>query len=198
MDEANKSVIESSPINVTIQNNIFSKPEGLKLGDATLSLDNIQNGKRILLQTNYPKFTGRVAPNSRAIAHWKSIIRSSSLIANSKSGEFTLYPPEPLEEGDHELIVYSVRNTDGAISDTIRVKFFVGDGASNEEFSNSEQALLLKKSAPNSKGGGIATIKNFFYKQEGKPLLTIFFVLLITIAVVGTVSYRRYLTKNKK
>lgn len=201
LDETNKTVISSSPIKVTIQNNLISKPEPLKLGNTSLTEDHIRGGRRILLQTNYPKFTGQIATNARAVAHWKSIIRSSSMVTTSKEGEFSIYPPEPLEAGDHELIVYSVRKSDGAISDTIRVKFFVGEnatsGADGEIFDN-DQALLLKNSAPNSKGGGFATIKNFFYRQKDRPLLSIFLVTLIAILTIGTISYRRFIFKNSK
>ena len=54
---------------------------------------------------------------------WKSLILSSTVIADASQGEYQVFIPKNLERGDHNIIVYSYNPKTEFISKFIKLLF---------------------------------------------------------------------------
>lgn len=60
--------------------------------------------------SNNPAITGRAPIGSIVFANWESLLFTSSLIADNKTGVVTLRPPSPLPDGRHKVVFYVIKD----------------------------------------------------------------------------------------
>lgn len=140
IDPITQKVRLSEPVQITIDTTkAVETPSISYLGNAIISEERLRegfkNGEEILIDTVTPVLRGKTEFGSQIVAVWKSAISSSSLIADSASGEFEIKPPTRLTPGPHEVIIYSVKPNNNAVSQILKIKFRVVEGALSEEAS---------------------------------------------------------------
>ena len=148
-DTANKKIISSPPVHIVIDSKLgVVPPQPTKLADKDLSQDVILKDIRIEISDKKPVLKGRTEFGNKITATWKSLVTSSSLIADNVDGEFSISPGKDLGFGNHEVYVTSLRKKDGAQSQTIKVSFSVspdyGLKAAADEVGNAASQTLWK------------------------------------------------------
>lgn len=97
---------------------------------ANLNIDTSKKGSTLVLQA--PKSTeiqgnidlqGTAEPGALLEAQWQSVVMTSTILADSETGEFKLTSPKGIGAGEHELTVYGVK--DGVVSKEKKLKFNV-------------------------------------------------------------------------
>ncbi len=78
--------------------------------------DIVQPAKRRLL-------TGYVEPGSTVFVTWKSVVLNSVVIADASQGYFEVEMPSELEEGEHNVMVYSYKKSRNVVSDITSLLF---------------------------------------------------------------------------
>lgn len=127
----------------------------------------------IEIDSNNPKIYANTTSGSQVYATWKSSISSSSVIADSADGEFTITPPQSLEKGEHEVLIYSEK--DGLKSEVIRIPFTVTKEKVTEDIMEESEgfnivAFLLKNIYNISIGLGVLILLItllYIYKNIG-------------------------------
>lgn len=184
-----KSILLSNPVHVIIDSTLnVQKPAPKKLSDQAISDDVILKNLRIEIRDKKPVLVGDSEFGNKVIATWRSVVTTSALIADTKSGEFAIQAPEELPIGMHEVYVQATRKRDNAQSDTVKVLFSVGVGFGSTE--------ILKGAAPDSEKAffGFGSIGDFATKQG--PLFWIIVVVILALAGGGVYYY--LLSRNPK
>jgi hypothetical protein len=184
-----KSILLSNPVHVIIDSTLnVQKPAPKKLSDQAISVDVILKNLRIEIRDKKPVLVGDSEFGNKVIATWRSVVTTSALIADTKSGEFAIQAPEELPIGTHEVYVQATRKRDNAQSDTVKVLFSVGVGFGSTE--------ILKGAAPDSEKAffGFGSIGDFATKQG--PLFWI--IVVVILALGGGGVYYYLLSRNPK
>ncbi|MBU2524321.1 thrombospondin type 3 repeat-containing protein, partial [Patescibacteria group bacterium] len=140
--EAEKGYIsyETEPIEINVDNNTdISEPDPKKLSDIELTTDHILKGVKVTVTNNRPIIEGVFMSGDyevKVVAHWKSLLLTSALIADTSKGDFRIYAPEDLEGGEHQVYLYAVKKDDLR---TLRSK----DVIINFEIPNGEMPLWI-------------------------------------------------------
>lgn len=71
---------------------------------------------------NQPYVIGRTAPGTQVVAMFQSVILTSTIIADTQTGFFTIFAPRPMDFGEHEVTVYAI-GAEGLVSDYNTVEF---------------------------------------------------------------------------
>ena len=105
---------ETDPIEIYVDDSVnINEPDPKKISDIELTTDHILKGVKITVTNNRPIIEGVIdaGENSevKVVAHWKSLLLTSALIADTSKGDFRIYAPENLEGGEHQVYLYAVK-----------------------------------------------------------------------------------------
>ena len=130
IDVKNKEVRMSESLTIAIDKSMnVNAPHIQKLGGKRVPEAVIKGTRKVYVRNLIPTLEGKTDVGNKVIATWKSVVSTSSLIADTKAGYFGIKPPKPLEEGHHEVIVYAIREKDSVISEALKVNFEVEEGS---------------------------------------------------------------------
>ncbi len=115
---------ESTPIQIVVDKTKGVNPPKPEAIDAMSikDLDSPYLDANIVIFNNKPTVFGKTNYGSTVFATFESIITSSSIIADSAAGDFSISAANALELGEHKVILYAV-NPDGVRSSTITIPF---------------------------------------------------------------------------
>lgn len=123
----------SEKILITVDSTIVvTSPSPEKLADQIITEKNIQEGESLSIDDPVPLLHGRSSAGNVVFVIWKSLLLTSTLLADTTAGEFVSIPPRALEDENHELYLYSVRPGDFVRSPDVRVSFTVESGIEKE------------------------------------------------------------------
>jgi len=100
----------------------LAAPNPQYLSVEELTVDNFFQGVEVVICDRIPEVRGTTYFGSQVIATWRSLVLTSSLIADSDVGEFSIKSPKPLELGSHTVTLYAV-TPDGVRSPDLTVPF---------------------------------------------------------------------------
>ncbi|MBD3330252.1 hypothetical protein GF354_01845, partial [Candidatus Peregrinibacteria bacterium] len=132
-EQTGEAIDESSPVNITVNSQrAIPAPEVVYLDETKVELDT----KKLILRNPQPVVYGYSLPSSRVFMTVESTVLSSTIVADSATGYFSVFIPRPLEVGPHKITVYAVSD-DGITSEPEIVEFdVVPGGGIGEEDSN--------------------------------------------------------------
>ncbi len=172
MDPENNTVLDSPLISVKLDSTIdVGQPQPERLGTKLITDEVLLENLNVEIDDNKPVLYGRTAHKNKVVATWQSVLGVSSIVADLAGGEFSIPSPTEMPLGTHKVTVYSIRESDQAISKDVVVNFDVV-----------EQKVVITHEAPLS--------------GESQGLSWWFWVLLGVI-VVGIVGFG-YIKMNKK
>jgi hypothetical protein len=126
LNSGDKQVVSSTPLRIKIDPNItIQEPNPEKIDDQEITEEVILKNISMEILNSKPTITGTTETDSQVVAIWKSLVLNSSIISDRVSGQFKLSAPSELEVGDHKVYLYSIRNSDQAVSETIVIPFTV-------------------------------------------------------------------------
>lgn len=146
---------------------------------AILNIDTNQKGSTLVLQ--FPKSTevqgnidlqGTVEPGALLEAQWQSVVMTSTILADSETGEFKLVSPKGLGVGEHELTVYGVK--DSIVGKETKFKFNIVSEAL------AASAATEKRSAPAEAEANFLS-KNKLLVSGGIALFAIIAIAVVLI-----------------
>lgn len=86
----------------------LASPNPELLSNATLTIENFFQGVEVIIHDRTPEVRGTTYFGSQVIATWRSLVLTSSLIADSGAGEFSIFSPKPLAFGKHTVTLYAI------------------------------------------------------------------------------------------
>ena len=175
----------SEPAPVRIDTTFAVKtPEADSLGNT--SLRNLPETKEseILVNTTVPLLRGQTDFGNQVVTVWKSAARSASLIADSSSGNFEIRPPERLAPGPHEVIIYSIKKENNAVSEVLKIKFKVLEGSTEDV----RLITYQKEKGPQN---------SFTLDKTSKPFFFNLFIILLGSGLIAELV-RQYRKRKKE
>ena len=103
-------------------NLVAPNPQYLSIEE--LTVDNFFQGVEVVICDKRPEVRGTTYFGSQVVATWRSLVLTSSLIADSDVGDFVIKSPKPLELGDHTVTLYAI-TPDGIRSPDLTVSFTI-------------------------------------------------------------------------
>ncbi len=100
----------------------LAAPNPQYLSVEELTVDNFFQGVEVVICDKIPEVRGTTYFGSQVIATWRSLVLTSSLIADSNVGDFAIKSPKALEVGDHTVTLYAI-TPDGIRSPDLTVPF---------------------------------------------------------------------------
>jgi len=126
LDPENKQVIESPVINVKMDSTLqVDEPVPERLAEENITEDVLLEDLRLVIRDSHPILIGRTGFKNKVVATWQSVLGTSAIVADLAGGEFRIKAPAELPFGEHTVSVYSVRESDQAVSKVITIKFEV-------------------------------------------------------------------------
>lgn len=120
------NVIESPLVGVTLDSTLLvDAPKPERLADQNIDEDVILEEVRVVIVDNKPVLIGRTGYKNRVFATWQSVLGTSAIVADLAGGEFEIAAPKELEKGDHKVTLYSIRESDMAMSKVVTLNFEV-------------------------------------------------------------------------
>lgn len=95
-------------------------PEFLSIEE--LTAENFFQGVEVVICDKVPEVRGTTYFGSQVVATWRSLVLTSSLIADSEVGDFSIKSPKALEIGEHTVTLYAI-TPDGIRSPDLTVPF---------------------------------------------------------------------------
>ena len=90
----------------------------------------------MIIHDRVPEVRGTTYFGSQVVATWRSLVLTSSLIADSNAGEFSIRSPEPLEIGKHTVTLYAI-TPDGIRSPDLTIPFEICEESFHETAADS-------------------------------------------------------------
>ncbi|MFC1599676.1 DUF4215 domain-containing protein [Patescibacteria group bacterium] len=126
LDPKNKRVLESPLIRLTLDSTLqIDSPRPERLSTINITDDILLEGVSIEIRDSKPILIGRAGFKNKVIATWQSVVGTSAIVADLAGGEFKISAPKELPFGKHTVTVYSVRESDQAVSKTVVLNFEV-------------------------------------------------------------------------
>jgi hypothetical protein len=183
------TVLESPPVTIIINSTLnVPTPSPTKLADQPVTSDVILKDLRIEVHDQKPVLVGKSDLGDKVVANWSSIVLTSALIADTTTGDFYIEAPGQLPYGDHAVYVQAVRQSDGAMSKTVRLAFTISPALPSA--AATEQ---LNPSAPEQKGAAAAAAavvaSVVVFAQHQSFLFWLILIFVILLAAGGTVYW---------
>lgn len=132
LDPESKQVLSSPLIKVTLDSSLqVDDPLPERLANKTITEEVLLEGLRVDISDSKPILIGRTGFKNRVIATWQSVIGTSAIVADLAGGEFRIEAPKELPFGEHTVSVYSIRESDQAVSKVIILNFKVSEPISS-------------------------------------------------------------------
>ncbi|MDH5596666.1 MAG: hypothetical protein OEY44_01065 [Candidatus Peregrinibacteria bacterium] len=118
--------ISSAPVRVTLDKDLDANtPVPETLDDLIIDLQELF----VDTSSERPVLSGKTVYGAQVFANWQSLVLTSSIIADSSEGRFSVQSPQPLDKNiDHEVTVYAVMELeDGRLarSRNVRIGFSI-------------------------------------------------------------------------
>jgi hypothetical protein len=185
-----QSVKESAPVHIIIDSTLnVAAPIPQKIADTPITSDVLLQNLRVEIKDRRPVVYGLTDFGNKVTANWRSVVTTSSLIADSLGGEFAIMAPNDLGLGEHEVYVSAVRKKDNAQSDTVKVLFQI-----NPSFEEPLGTVQLKGAVEENLAKFLPVTVVKFVTRNWILVVIIGFVL----AAVGGLSIYLFLGERKK
>ena len=190
LEMSKQSIRESIPVHIIIDSTLnVAAPIPKKIADKPITSDVLLQNLRVEIIDRRPVVYGSTDFGNKVTANWRSVVTTSSLIADSLGGEFAIMAPNDLSLGDHEVYVTSIRKKDGAQSDTVKLLFQI-----NPSFEEAAGTVQLKGAVEESLAKILPVTVVKFVTRNWILLIIIGFVL----ATVAGLSIYLLLGERKK
>jgi len=127
LDPENLAVLEGIPVHITLNSKFkIDAPRPERLSNTTITEDILLKGVKVVIGTDQtPLLIGYTNYRNRVTAMWHSVSGTSAIVADLAGGEFRIRAPEPLEYGDHQVVLQAYRESDSVMSKTVIVNFTI-------------------------------------------------------------------------
>lgn len=120
---------QSDPVEIQVDKDLdVEEPIARKFSSTILNDTHITGEVKLSADNDRPLIEGYFEQpdtfsNTKVVAHWRSLLLTSALIADTSKGDFKLYAPDNLEPGNHTVYLYTVKTEGGVLKRSKDVTF---------------------------------------------------------------------------